>query len=103
FRDHGGRVQDLLLPRRFTVEEEVAPLLEAQWKDYEALGIRLRPVSGVEYELLSLPQTVAGQEQTLIDFLRTNIKPVGDVETSLYARLSCRAAVMDGDPLDPVT
>jgi len=102
FRDHGGKIQELLLPRRFTVEEEAAPLLETQWKDYEALGIRLSPVGGGEYDLLALPQTVAGQEQALIDFLRTNIKPVGDVETSLYARLSCRAAVMDGDPLDPI-
>lgn len=100
FRDHGGRVQELLFPRRFSPEEEVAPLLQAQWKDYESLGIRLRPV-GSEYELVTLPQTVAGMEKTVIDFLRTNTKPVADLEKDLYASLSCRAAVMDGDPLDP--
>ena len=103
FRDHGGLVQQLLLPRRFTVDEDVAPLLERQWKDYGALGVGLSPVGPAEYELVSLPQTVVGQEQQLIDFLRTNTKPVNDLETALYARLSCRAAVMDGDPLDPVT
>jgi DNA mismatch repair protein MutL len=103
FRDHGGRIQELLLPRRFTVDEDVAPLLERQWQDYAALGVGLRLVGDGEYELLSLPQTVAGQEQTLIDFIRSNTKPVSDLETSLYARLSCRAAVMDGDPLDPTT
>jgi len=101
FRDHQGRVQELLLPRRFTVEEDVAPLLEAQWAEYAKMGVGLRPVGPGEYELLSLPQTVAGQEQALIDFLRTNIKPATDLENALYARLSCRAAVMDGDPLDP--
>lgn len=101
FRDHGGRIQKLLFPRRFTPEEEVAPLLEAQWRQYEALGIGLQPVGPGEYELQSLPQTVAGMEKTVIDFLRTNLKPVADLEKDLYASLSCRAAVMDGDPLDP--
>ncbi len=103
FREHGGRVQELLFPRRFTVEEEIAPLLEAQWGDYGKLGIALKPLGGGEYELLSLPQTVAGLEPTVIDFLRTNTKPVADLEKDLYASLSCRAAVMDGDPLDPTT
>jgi DNA mismatch repair protein MutL len=103
FREHGGRVQQLLFPRRFTADEEVAGLLDSQWKDYEALGVGLKPLGGGEYELLSLPQTVAGMEQTVIEFLRTNNKPVADLEKDLYASLSCRAAVMDGDPLDPST
>lgn len=101
FRDHGGRIQELLFPRRFSPEEEVLPLLEAQWSHYAALGIGLRSLGAGEFELLSLPQTVAGMEKTVIDFLRTNTKPVTDLEKDLYASLSCRAAVMDGDPLDP--
>jgi DNA mismatch repair protein MutL len=101
FRDHGGRVQTLLFPRRFTPEEDVLPLLSAQWKDYAALGVGVTPAGGGEFELVSLPQTVVGLEKVVIDFLRTNTKPVGDLEKELYASLSCRAAVMDGDPLDP--
>jgi len=101
FRDHGGKIQELLFPRRFSPEEEVLPLLQSQWQAYEALGIRLKPISSQEFELLSLPQTVAGLEKVVIDFLRTNTKPVADIEKDLYASLSCRAAVMDGDPLDP--
>ncbi len=101
FRDHGGKVQELLFPRRFAPEEDVQPLLEAQWQAYEALGVRVRPLGGGEFELLALPQTVAGMEKTVIEFLRTNTKPVADLEKDLYASLSCRAAVMDGDPLDP--
>ena len=102
FRDHGGRVQTLLFPRRFTPEEDVLPLLRAQWKDYAALGIGLAPAGPDEFDLLSLPQTVVGLEKVVVDFLRTNTKPVGDLEKALYASLSCRAAVMDGDPLDPL-
>lgn len=101
FRDHGGRVQTLLFPRRFKPEEDVGPLLRSQWRDYEALGIGLTPVDNDEFELTALPQTVAGLERVVIDFLRTNTKPVTDLEKDLYASLSCRAAVMDGDPLDP--
>jgi DNA mismatch repair protein MutL len=101
FRDHGGKVQELLFPRRFVPEDEVLPLLESQWPAYAALGVRVRPAGTGEFELLSLPQTVAGMEKTVIDFLRTNTKPVADLEKDLYASLSCRAAVMDGDPLDP--
>ena len=101
FRDHGGTVQDLLFPRRFTPDEEIVPLLETQWQDYDALGIRVRPVAAGQFELQSLPQTVVGLEKTVIEFLSTNVKPVADLEKELYASLSCRAAVMDGDPLDP--
>jgi DNA mismatch repair protein MutL len=101
FRDHGGRVQELLFPRRFTPEDEVADLLAGQWADYLPLGIRVEPVGHGEFELYSLPQTVAGMEKTVIEFLRTNTRPVADLEKDLYASLSCRAAVMDGDPLDP--
>jgi DNA mismatch repair protein MutL len=101
FRDHGGRVQELLFPRRFTPEEDVQDLLESQWEAYGALGIGLRPAGGGEFELTALPQTVAGLEKTVIEFVRTNTKPVADLEKDLYASLSCRAAVMDGDPLDP--
>lgn len=100
-RDHGGRIQELLFPRRFSPEEEVAPLLSSQWEDYLRLGIRLRPVEQGEFELVSLPQTVAGMEKVVIDFVRTNTKPIADLEKDLYASLSCRAAIMDGDPLDP--
>jgi len=101
FRDHGGRVQELLFPRRFRPDDEVADLLARQWQDYATLGIALEPVDSGEYELLSLPQTVAGMEKVVIDFIRSNTKPVADLEKELYASLSCRAAVMDGDPLDP--
>lgn len=101
FRDHGGRVQELLFPRRFLPDDEVADLLARQWQDYGALGITLRPLDSGEYELTALPQTVAGMERVVIDFIRTNTKPVADLEKELYASLSCRAAVMDGDPLDP--
>jgi DNA mismatch repair protein MutL len=101
FRDHGGKIQELLFPRRFTPEDEVLPLLESQWERYSTLGIGLHPVGQGEFELTSLPQTVAGLEKTVIDFVRTNTKPVTDLEKDLYASLSCRAAVMDGDPLDP--
>jgi DNA mismatch repair protein MutL len=101
FRDHGGRIQTLLFPRRFSPEEDVLPLLRSQFRDYEALGIHIEPVGTQEFELHSLPQTVAGLEKVVIDFLRTNTKPVADLEKDLYASLSCRAAVMDGDPLDP--
>jgi len=101
FRDHGGRIQELLFPRRFAPADDVLPLLQTQWELYESLGIRVRPVGEGEFELLALPQTVVGLEKTVTDFLTTNIKPVGDLEKDLYASLSCRAAVMDGDPLDP--
>jgi DNA mismatch repair protein MutL len=101
FRDHGGRVQQLLFPRRFRPEEEVAGLLESQWEHYAGLGIGLKPVGGGEYELTALPQTVAGMEKTVVEFVRSNTKPVADLEKELYASLSCRGAVMDGDPLDP--
>ena len=103
FRDHGGRIQPLLFPLRFRPEEDSLELMKQHFQEYEGLGILIQPVENDEFELKALPATVAGQEKALIAFLRTNLRPVSDVEKDLYASLSCRAAVMDGDPLDPET
>ncbi len=102
FRSRGGQGQDLLFPRRFQLDDEAAAVLRRQKSAWEALGIGIVEVSGAEFEIVRLPLLVAGKEKELIRFLEESRKPVTDIEKDFYASLSCRAAVMDGDPLDPV-
>lgn len=103
FRARGPEVQELLLPLRFRPEDEAAEALARHWQDYAPLGVRLRPAGDGAYDLEAVPLAVAGLEKTVVDFVSRNVRPVADLEKDLYASVSCRAAVMDGDPLDPAT
>jgi DNA mismatch repair protein MutL len=71
----------------------------ALWDD---LGIGIVAGTDDQFELQKLPVLVSGRERELIEFLEQSLKPAADVDKEFYASLSCRAAVMDGDPLDPV-
>ncbi|MEI8093019.1 MAG: DNA mismatch repair endonuclease MutL [Spirochaetales bacterium] len=101
YRAQGGEGQALLFPRRFLLEEDAARVVERQMEDWSSIGIGIRQLSPLEFELVRLPQLVVGRERELIEFLEQSRKPVADVEKDFYASFSCRAAVMDGDPLDP--
>jgi DNA mismatch repair protein MutL len=51
-------------------------------------------------EFTKIPSLLEGQEQLIQGFFRSFKGNVEDLERQLYARMSCRAAIMDGDPLE---
>jgi DNA mismatch repair protein MutL len=101
YRAQKGVGQALLFPRRFQLESEAASCLRHQLATWEDLGIGIVELTDDQFELQKLPQLVSGMEKELIEFLEHSLKPASDVDREFYASLSCRAAVMDGDPLDP--
>ena len=102
YRSQKQEGQTLLFPRRFHLEPEPAALLRQQLALWEDHGIGIVAGTDDQFELQKLPVLVSGRERELIEFLGQSLKPAADVDKEFYASLSCRAAVMDGDPLDPV-
>jgi len=57
-------------------------------------------VRGSKVEFTKIPSLLEGQEELIQGFFRSFRGNLEDLERQLYARMSCRAAIMDGDPLE---
>lgn len=94
----GGRGQELLFPVRLEVDRQSEPALRAQRRALEELGIALEERDG-GWELVSVPAMVAIEAESLAALLMELLDRPADFQRELYASLSCRSAVMDGDRL----
>jgi DNA mismatch repair protein MutL len=100
-RNSAQQKQALLIPRRIVLEKETVDALLSRKGEWEALGIGLERRGETEVDLTSLPQNVVDREGLVVEFLCSSLKTPEDLQKELYASISCRSAVMDGDPLDP--
>ncbi len=99
-RSRRGAVQSLLVPRAFEASEDEEEALAAGRERYEALGISARRVSEGRWEITRLPEACLSHEESVVEFLLGLRGTVGDLERELFATVSCRAALKEGDPLD---
>ena len=97
-----GAGQELLFPVRIEATLSESGELERQRPVLEALGIRLER-SGSAWELTAIPAAAGLDPETIAALLMEQLPQPDDFEAELYASLSCRAAVMDGDVLAPET
>ena len=94
-------VQELLIPLEFEVSEEEARFMEAQKGVFNKLGIYFRKREEDLYELTSLPRAALSLENQIIDFLKCRKGSPAELQKDLYATMSCRNAIKEGDPIDP--
>ena len=106
--------QPLLIPREFEVDRESAELLRQEDEAISSLGIGLditdkpdRVPDGrseeVKVRLTALPESCAHLEKELIGLLETFQDSPGTLMETLFATLSCKAAVKEGEYLPPET
>ncbi|NQT60070.1 MAG: DNA mismatch repair endonuclease MutL [Bacteroidetes bacterium] len=95
--------QKLLIPYIFEPEKEIETFLLAHTEIYSSIGIEIKQKSIGLWELLSLPAVCKTIQNDILDFIMNSAGNSQEIEKKLYAMISCRAAVKDGDVLDPVT
>jgi DNA mismatch repair protein MutL len=95
--------QKLLIPYIFEPEKEIENFLLSHTEIYSSIGIEIRQKFVGIWELLSLPAVCKTIQNDILDFIMNSIGNSQEIEKKLYAMISCRAAVKDGDVLDPVT
>lgn len=95
--------QKLLIPYIFEPEKEIETFLLSHIDIYSSIGIEIKQKSLGNWELLSLPTVCRTIQNDILDFIMTSAGNSQEIEKKLYAMISCRAAVKDGDVLDPVT
>ena len=95
--------QKLLVPHEFVVEESRQRLIAERIDEARTLGIHVEQVEGARYQITAVPQSYFGTEAFLADAL-TGLEVVsGEFTRELYSRIACRASIMYGDSVDPVT
>jgi DNA mismatch repair ATPase MutL len=94
----GSGGQELLFPIQVEVPREKETLLREHDQMLRRLGIVVEK-EGSRYELASVPAMLSLSAEDLAALLMDLLEEPDDFERELFASLSCRAAVMDGDPL----
>ncbi|WP_053228156.1 DNA mismatch repair endonuclease MutL [Spirochaeta cellobiosiphila] len=103
YKNDPGTIQELLIPERIEVPEESEQKIMAYKESLNKAGFKISQESEGIWNLEALPSRVASLQNTIIQFF---ISPEGnsdDLMVDLYATMSCRKAIKDGDPISAVT
>lgn len=103
FQEPPIRSQELLLPLEFLLDPERAELLAEREEECRSLGITWETIGPGKFLLKTIPEKCLHLEGEILKFLTTQEGSTADLRRDLFARMSCRAAVMDGDLLDHQT
>ncbi|MFW5826003.1 MAG: DNA mismatch repair endonuclease MutL [bacterium] len=98
----GAGGQELLFPVRLEVDAGAEQTLRGKREELRRLGIEVDERDG-GWELLTVPSSVSIEAESLAALLMDLLDQPSDFERELYASLSCRSAVKDGDALAPQT
>ncbi len=99
----GENIQPLLVPMSFTVEQEIHEFLLAHEELYSGIGIHLEHREDRTWEITALPAVCRGIEHDIAEHIAESAGDPEEIRTALFAVISCRAAVKDGEILDPVS
>ena len=100
FRSTRGSQQKLLVPYSFEVTPEDDEAMAGKNKELARLAIDLRRMSPGRWELAALPEAFRSMVGELVEFLVETRGDERELDQRLYARMSCRAAVKEGDSMD---
>ena len=96
---NGPAGQELLFPVRFEVGEDEHAVLLRHREELAGMGIGVEPVETGNWQLSTVPAMVDLEAETLVELIQELADRPADFQRELYASISCRAAVMDGDIL----
>lgn len=103
YKETASTVQELLIPIDFETDEAEELNLLKSWQSYSQLGIGLKQKKEGLWQITAIPKSAMNMEGILVDFLKNQKGSIGELEKELYATMSCRSAVKDGDPVDSLS
>jgi len=103
YKQSANTIQELLIPIEFDTDEAENLTLEKNRDSYQKLGIGLTKIENGSWKITSIPKSAINMEGEIVEFLKNQIGSIGELEKELYATMSCRSAVKDGDPVDSLS
>lgn len=103
YKQSASTVQELLIPIDFETDEAEEQNLIKNRENFKALGIALEQKKEGYWQITAIPKSAVHMEGDLVEFLRNQRGSMGELEKELYATMSCRSAVKDGDPIDSLS
>ncbi len=95
--------QPLLIPLSLTVEDEIHQFITNHRELYRKIGITLEHKEHTTWEITSVPSVGQGIEHDIAELIAGSAGDPEEIEKKLYALISCRQAVKDGEVLDPLS
>jgi DNA mismatch repair protein MutL len=103
YKKTANTVQELLIPFEFDTDEAEEENLIKNREKYSSLGIGLEQREPGQWQMTAIPKSAVNMESDLVEFLKNQKGSIGELEKELYATMSCRSAVKDGDPVDSLS
>lgn len=97
------RTQKLLIPAVLETSAEEDEILASRREELAELGIGIDRRAEGSWELHTVPAIPGIDPEGLAEALRELAASPEEVLRDLYATMSCKAAIKDGDPVDQVT
>ena len=97
------KVQDLLVPISLTLEKDQEAALEKSMESYTALGFDLQKNGPGDWLINSMPAACSGMEDEITAVFRSRIQDATKLKKELFAMISCRSAIKDGDRVDDIS
>ncbi len=92
--------QPLLLPIPIFPDESEERLIEKQNESYASLGIQVEKRSPGHWEIVALPQVMQQSDSVIAHFITSQQGTLEELQKLLFAKISCTAAIKEGDYLD---
>ncbi len=102
-RSRPGPPQNLLVPVTFEATPDEERMLEANVGFCKSVGVELWKRERGSWEIRSVPSGFRSLEDEIVDFAKRARGGRRELEQELYARMSCRAAIKEGDSIDEMT
>ena len=98
-----GEVQNLLVPISLDLEEDEEAILSRDLKSFENLGFSIKKDETGVWSITACPAVCFDMKEELPAFIKGRKGDSTSLQQELYATISCRAAVMDGEILDDLS
>lgn len=95
--------QPLLTPYPLDLEDDQTVLIREAQPALAELGIIIEKTGQDCYSIVSVPANARGEEKDLSRFIVKNMGNTNDIRKLLFADLSCRKAVKEGEYVDALT
>ena len=95
--------QHLLVPIELPLSQEEEDILQENASRYLELGITVEKKRPGQWQITACPEPCLAMLNELVEFVKQNRGTESELRQEMFATMSCRSAVKDGDPVDPVT